>query len=152
VDPNALPNVLGFTLDVLGQAPGGGDWVNTLLTATGPAGAVAAVIFWFFRDFARRADAREVVLLQQLADMKQENRDLTGRLFRLADRGMEVGKTASEVAREDVTIPAGLVDDRTLQWVDEVINELEEALAALRRRQSEREACHDDDERGAGPR
>lgn len=75
-----------------------GDWVQTFLTATGPAGAVAAVLWKVLNDTVKRASARE-------SELRSENRELRNRLFLLADRGMAVGQTASEIVAGDARDP-----------------------------------------------
>lgn len=70
--------------------PASGDWVATLLTATGPAGVVS-LLLWKVRQDAER----------EKTELRAEVRDLTNRLFVLADRGMAVGQTASEVVKAD---------------------------------------------------
>jgi hypothetical protein len=100
----ALPDPLGF---VLSQATGGGsgDWVSTLLTATGPAGLVGMVLWLWVKSLLEQLKTLtgELVAIREQhraerSELRAEQQKLTSRLFLLADRGMAVGQTASEIA------------------------------------------------------
>lgn len=76
----------------------GGAWVTSLVSGLGSAGVSTGILWKLHTDFVKRSVAREDALLS-------ENRQLTNRLFLLADRGMAVGQTASEVVAGDARDP-----------------------------------------------
>lgn len=96
------------------QAAPSGDWVSYLVTATGPAGVVAGVIWKVHTDHVKRSQDREAAL-------RDENREMRTRLFTLAERGMAVGQTASEVAANEARDP-------------ELVRLMEDVRASLRER------------------
>lgn len=110
----ALPNPLGAVLGFVGQAipPSGSGtgWIEPFLTATGPAGAVAAVLWLILQRAEKRHETERT-------ELRAENRQLTSRLFILADRGMAVGQTASEVvsAEAKASDPALLAEIQRLR-------------------------------------
>lgn len=102
------------------QAPEAGDWVQTFLTATGPAGVATAILWKLHSDHVKRAAGRELALREDLRACREENRSLANRLFLLADRGMAVGQTASEVATGDARDPELL---RQMQRLEALLEE-----------------------------
>lgn len=96
-----------LSLAVLAQATSG-DVGMQVLTATGPAGVVALVLWkWVSSAEREKKELREeterlrVEAMQERDTLRGEVRQLTSRLFLLADRGMAVGQTASEVVASD---------------------------------------------------
>lgn len=96
MDLAALPDPLGYAIQVLGQegATDPGGWVAQLIGSLGSGGVVGAVLWKLHNDHVNRASQRE-------ADLRAENKELRSRLFLLADRGMAVGQTATEVAASE---------------------------------------------------
>lgn len=86
-------------------APGVEDWAGSIITGLGSAGVATGILWKVHQDHVKRAEAREQRLIEQLAEARGENGRLTNRLFLLADRGMEVGQTASEVVKNEANDP-----------------------------------------------
>lgn len=86
--------------DLLAQAAptDGGDWITGIVSGLGSAGVSTGILWKIHGD----SEKRHVKVEDEL---RADNRGLTSRLFLLADRGMEVGQTASEVVKADVKDP-----------------------------------------------
>ncbi len=94
---------MAWLMNLLAQvAPSDSGLVTSLISGLGSAG-LSTGILW---QIHQRSETRhEVMHAADRATIQQ----LTSRLFLLADRGMEVGQTATEVAKGDTTDPRVLL-------------------------------------------
>lgn len=83
----------------------GGAWITSLVSGLGSAGVSTGILWKLHTEHVKRSAAREDVLLRELTVERAEKKALTNRLFLLADRGMAVGQTASEVVAGDARDP-----------------------------------------------
>lgn len=76
-----------------------GQWVTSVVSGLGSAGVATGILWKIHSDHVKRSSEREDRLMAELAAERADKKALTSRLFLLADRGMAVGQTASEVVK-----------------------------------------------------
>lgn len=82
-----------------------GGWAASIFTGLGSAGVATGIMWKVHQDYRKESSQREDKLHGLLSEARTENRQLSNRLFLLADRGMEVGQTASEVVKNESPDP-----------------------------------------------
>lgn len=104
----------------------GADIVQSLLTGLGAAGLPTAILWKIHLDAERRFEREMSDMRARHAternEWRQDAASFDERLFRIADRGMEVGKIATDVARND----SGQDDPRLNEVLDVVKQLLED--------------------------
>lgn len=111
MDWTVLPNPLAAAAGIVAQAAGGGGdaLITSLLSGLGASGLSTGILWKIHQDSEKRHEVVEDDMRQrhltERAEDRKTIRELTSRLFLLADRGMEVGQTAQEVVKGDTHDP-----------------------------------------------